>query len=302
MEKESFYIIIENRYYRNTYGNNDFHIEKLFHIDKVLELLNNIRIGSSGQDTIVITNDSKLLSKYLVTINEDELKKLCSLDTFNEKNIRINSEYFSNYNKEVYEYFTKIKDDKIISANMDFRLETTYPYDDESAGVDSHRYRGWIENKEFNYFLTPQRYKINENQNEIFEIENVNIGNISIIKSLINVDLLDIGNDSSKPNVNWEFRYDKLRYFDKISSKRIYINKETLAYINKNKDSIFTVETKLDYNHYIEYHITGIEKTDKDEVYIESENVIFHSNVINNLYYNHYSDISEENKDFWDEF
>jgi hypothetical protein len=302
MEEEDFYIIIQNRYYRHNYGDNDFHIEKIF------------SRGTSGQDEIIITNDSKLLSKYLVVINEDELKKLCKLDTFVSKNIRINSEYFSKYDKNVYEYFTKIKDNKIISANMDFRRETVYPYDhDPNAGVDRESYRGWIENRQFNYFQTPERYKKNGNDSEIFEIENVSIGNLTIIKNLFNVNLLEIGNNSSKPDFNWELRNNKLRYFDKTSSKRLYINKETLEYIQQNNDSVFTVETKLDCNHYIEYHITGIELSYDDEIYEQNKDIIFDSplivndvvfnfNVVNNPYYNNFGDISEENQDFWDEF
>ncbi len=260
MNIETYFIIIENRHYRHEYDNDDFHLEKVFSKEEILEIIKkNVNEYFDNRDLLIITNDKELLTKFLVCINIDEFKMLCRIKNFEEKNIRINKSYFPNFSEQVFEYFSKIQENEIISASMSWSHSTSYPYDDTSIGIDSTDYEGWAENNEFSYFKTPFRYQKENSENEIFYLNDVRKGNIEIFKNLININILDIGNDEN-PNINWEFRNNYLRYYDKISCKRLYITQELLNSLKANNNLEFNVVTKLDKNHYIEYYITGIFK------------------------------------------
>ena len=149
---------------------------------------------------------------------------------------------------------------------MDFRSETSYPYDhDPSIGITSTYLNGWIENKEFSYFETPQRYLNEEQTNKEFYLKDIKKGNLETLNSLININILDIGKDDNFPSINWELRKGLLRYFDKVSSKRLYISQYHLDALSKDNDLVLTIDTQLDPNHYIEYYVTGIENIDEQE-------------------------------------
>lgn len=269
-ENELYYIFLENRYYRHEYDNDDYHLEKIFSKDIVFEILNNkLNLNPKFRDFLIITNDNDLLLKFIICINEDELKMLCRIKEFDNKNIRINKSNFLLFDEKVFDIFNKIKNNEIISASMSWSHSTTYPYDDSSIGIDNLSFEGWVFNKEFYYFETPFRYKKNINNSEIFYLDDIKKGNIEIFKKLININILEIENDPNQ-NVNWEFRNNFLRYFDRISRKRFYISKELLNLLKNDNRLEFNVETIFDKNHYIEYYVTGIYNED-DEEYIEDE-------------------------------
>ena len=273
MEEDKFYILIEDRYYRHEHDTDDFHIEKVFSKEDVLEFIQNCtRSSRFDQTQVFVTNDKNLLSTHLVTINEDEFKMLCRLDNYDKKNIRINSAYFNLYNEQVYEYYKKIKADEIISASMDFRSETFYPYDhDPTIGISSKSLNGWVENKEFSFFKTPHRYLNEEQSNKQFYLDDIKKANLETLKRLININILEIGKDDNDPSINWELRKGMLRYYDKISCKRLYISQEHLNALSKNNDLVFTIDTQLDTNHYIEFYVTGIENGEEQETDFESQ-------------------------------
>lgn len=266
MQKDKFYILIENRYYRHENENDDFHIERLFEFEEVVDLLRNSG-DVYNQTSIIVTNDTELLSTYITAINEDELKMLCRIDNFEERNIRINKAFFNYYKDEVFEFFDKIKNREIVSASMNFSSETVNPYDhDPTIGISIEHYNGWITNKEFSYFKTPIRYLNKEQSNKTFYLDDIKEADLETFEKLININILEIGNSEEKPDLNWEFRKDLLRYYDKISCKRLYISKENLDKIVKDNSIVFNIETKLDANFYIEYYVTGV-KEDIDEYY-----------------------------------
>lgn len=266
---ELFYIILINRHYRHEYDKDDFHLEKIFSKKQVLDIINSETPNANICDLLIITNDKELLSKFIVCINEDELKMLSYVKEFNDKEIRINKSFFSSFNAQVFENFNKIKNDEIVSANMAWTYSTVYPYDDTTVGIDSVDFEGWVFNKEFSYFETPNRYKKN-NEKETFYLTDIKKGNIEVFKNLVNIDILEIGNEINQ-NVNWEFRNNLLRYYDKISCTRLYITTELLNLLRVDNNLEFVVETRLDKNHYIEYFITGVYKEYEEDYHDDFE-------------------------------
>lgn len=268
MEQENFYIVIDNRYFRHEHANDDYHIERVFDKKDILDLLENELKDPHFMscNSLVVTNDKKLLTTFLITINEEELKMLCRVSDFDKKQIRINKDYFEFLDKKVYDYFLKIKDGLLISATMDWTFETIYGgYDDPTIGVDSERFEGWIENKEFNYFKTPHRYLNEKESNKVFHLDDIKKANLETLKRLVNINILEIGKDDNNPNINWELRKDMLKYYDKISSKRLYISQKHLDLLSKNNELVFTIDTQIDQNHYIEFYVTGIEELENEK-------------------------------------
>jgi hypothetical protein len=256
MIEDSYYIVLTNRHYRHEFDNDDFHLEKVFSKDKVLEIIESETPNSNICDLLIITNDNQFLSKFIFCINDDEFKMLSRFKDFNERKIRINKSHFSSFNEIVFSSYIKIKNHDIVSANMSWSHNTTYPYDDPSIGIDSKDFDGWVENKEFNYFETPVRYRKN-NENKVFSFTDIKKASLKMLESLLNINILEIGNELNQ-SVNWEFRNDYLRYYDKVSCKRFYITKELLDKLKADNEIEFVIETKLDKNHYIEYYVTGI--------------------------------------------
>ena len=251
---EFFYILLINRKYRRENEINDFHVEKIFEIEDVNYLLEKAIQTFSLGDYFIITNDSSMLEKYILTINFDEFKMLCRKE-YDKRKIRINENHFQFYNAETFEYFSKVLNNEIVSASMSWNCETIYPYDDSTIGIQNEEYEGWRENFEFEYFRTPNRYKTSTNDKP-FYINDLRKANIKQLENYISVNILDIG----KPNfsdLNWEWRNGTLRYYDKQKCVRFYISTELLKALSDSSNEIIEIKTKLDQNHYIEYHAIG---------------------------------------------
>ena len=265
MEEENFYVILRNRSYRHETSTDDYYLEKIFFDHEVFNILETeTDFDCMYKDFIIITNDAKMLSKFILVVNIDELKMLCDMPEFDERNIRINKNYFESYNKDVFEYFMKIKRNEIISACMAWTPLYLYPYDDPTIRLYDKSYIGWVENKEFMYFKTPSRYRKNNSSEEIFYIDDIKRADIQKIKELINVNILDIGIDDNQSD-NWELENGLLRYYDEESCKRLYITQELLNLLRENNGLEFEIITKLDKNHYIEYYVAGIYIEEEDD-------------------------------------
>jgi hypothetical protein len=256
MEQDNFYIILKNRTYKHENEDNDYHLERIISIDEVYD------VCESEIDFTIITDDLKLLSKFIFAINVDELKMLCKIPDYNKKNIRISEHYFNSLNEKVYDYFLKILNNELISANMSWTYPTVYPYDDETIGVSFENYEGWVENKEFIYFKTPDRYKNPQDFTNIFHFENVKKADIKKLQKLINVNILEIGTQADI-SLNWGIRNGLLKYYDTHSHKRIYISQDLLNQLKEDNELVFEVDTRLDKNNYIEYFITGLLNEDR---------------------------------------
>lgn len=258
--EEIFYILIKNRKFLRENQNDDFHIERIFSVNDIINIIEfevfNFEIG----DIYVVTNDEKLLAKYFVTINIDDFKMLCKID-FDHKKLRISERKYHLFNEEIYRYFQKIRNEDIISACMNWKFKAIYPYDDQTVGVNIEIFDCWKENTYFEYFKTPARYKINQEENEIFNLPVVEEVSIIQLEKLINVNILEIGTDEF-PNLNWEWRNKMLRYYDRKSSKRFYITQNILRFISINPGVLLTIETKFDKNQYIEYYAKRVKYKD----------------------------------------
>lgn len=272
MKQESFYIIIHNRWMRHEYGDKDFHLEKMFNKEDVLEFIKCRSVESCfHHELIIITNDDVLLSNYIFTINEEEFKMLCGLEKYDKRSIRINSSTFEHFNESSFDYYLKIRTNEIISANMDYVVSTFYPYDhDSSIRRTDKLFNGWLINKEFLFFETPIRYLNKEKSNLIFGFKNIKKANLDTLNNLVNTNILEIGKVDNHPAINWEFKNSLLRYYDETTKRRLYISQGHLNTLSKNNEIVFTIETKLDINNYIEYHVKDIETI--DEFYTEDSN------------------------------
>src|SRR5690606_22819993 len=107
----------------------------------------------------------------------------------------------------------------------------------------------------------------------VFQLENIEKANLETLETLLNVNILKIG-DESNPEINWELRNGFLRYYDKTSQKRLYIKSIFLEYLKLNNDITFNIKTKFTESHYIEYYVAGIdtESYDKKELYDKTIN------------------------------
>lgn len=264
-----YYIVIYNNRYQNQGERDQYHLEKVFNRNQILEIIDkedgyNFKAGFFT----IVTNDENFLDKYIFTINLDEFILLCwkynddksKMPRCDSNNIRINCNFFDGFSQNIYQYFLKILNGDIISAS-EYYTDVYYEfYDDINAFTykdsDSH-YEGWRENINFIHFLTPKRYKVN-NEESIFHNPDYTQGNIGIFKKLLNINILEIGTDLA-PNINWEWCNGRLRYFDKISNKRLYITEELLQFLRNDNNINFQIKTTLNKNFYIEYFVTGLD-------------------------------------------
>lgn len=278
MEEDKFYIIVEDRFYHHTLHDGytaDYHLEKLFDKEQVINCIEN----KLRESNIIVTNDEDLLSKYLKVINEDEFRMLCeycspdfkiedynfrldNLEYFelddNKVKVSINSrsEYFGFFNTEAYEYFLMIKNGELVSASMDFTNHASWD-DERSVNIEWEDYNGWIKNKKFTYLKTPIRYLNKEKTNTLFNFKDVKKANLKELKKLVNFNIAEVLNNKFNSNKNWHWEKEVLKYYDKTSCKRLYISKNHFETIAKNSDLVLMIDTRLDHNFYIEYHITG---------------------------------------------
>jgi hypothetical protein len=253
-----YYIIIQNNPYAYGEENDTYHLEKIFSREQILEIIEeNKKDGDNFnlRHFSIVTNDPIFLNRYIFTINFDELKLLCNIPEYESSNIRLNSSFFYGFPKTMYSYFLKIYDGEIISANQYWTFIKDDPYLQFSDGF--LQYQGWVENIKFIYFKTHKRYS-KEHTTAIFHNENYKQGNIEVFKKLLNINILDIGKNSNS-DVNWEWFKGKLRYYDKISSRRLYITEQFLQILRNDNTINFLITTTLDENFYIEYTVTGID-------------------------------------------
>jgi hypothetical protein len=284
---ENYYIFFTQLFHK--VEANDYHLEKIFDYEKVLEILNNFNYEYERFESFIITNDQFLSNKYLLAINEEEFKSLCQLE-YNEKQVRLSNKllyqkssnqknytlFFSNHIAiEIFDMYFKVKSDEIISASSTFDYEPSDTvYDDEGYEIgyrdDYHTYTGLDDNVNFFYFETPGRYRTADSFSDIFYLKKIGIAKISAINDFFNVDILKIGNDET-PDINWELKEDLLKYYDKKSCCRFLISLELLKEIKSYDDPyelFINTSTKLDKNHYIEHHANSIffeKEIDNDE-------------------------------------
>ena len=276
MENNSdiYYIVIQNRSYRREYGKDDYHLERVFSREEIIKIIDKEVLDNFDHSYfIIVTNDKTFLNKYLFTINIDELKMICSNNDYNKKNIRINPSFYFDFNNVNFIYFQKILDNEIITASMQWIRETDDPYEDKSIGITDDTFKGWIENKEFVYFKTPLRYRIDINEDSVFSFRDYSKGNIETFKKMVNINVLEIGTDYSS-NLNWSRSNGFLKYYDRISCTRLYIYENLFQSLKEDNNINFHVETKLDKNLYIEYYVTGVElpkQYDDDDSDLESD-------------------------------
>lgn len=283
LNDDLFYIVIENRPYRHEHNDDDFHLEKVFTKAEMLKIIEDYdkRNAFDIRYFIIVTNDKTFLNKYLFTINLDEFKMLCRRKDYDGKNIRINSEFFYEFDEEVYTYLEKILNDEIISATMLWVCETYFP--EHGDVIDN--FEQWIENKEFSYFKTPARYIKSMKNDGVFTFKDHKTGNLELFKKLLNINILEIGTDIN-PMINWEWRNGLLRYYDKISCTRLYISDELLKALENDNEINFKIQTRLDKNHYLEYYVIGIETLKN---YNRDDNLRSNFNIENDCQYEKYN-------------
>jgi hypothetical protein len=244
MEEEIFYIYFQEAFWNMTGA---IHLERIFttkegiisHID-----------GENGW-SFVITNDRNLLKKYIVVFNEDEFKMFCGKNNYVKSNIRINkSNYLFSCSVNTFECYEKIKNQEIVSASA-HRVQ----HEDFLGDYFIDKY---VINKKFFLFPTPERYLRNEEKNKVFHLTDITEAGLLKLSELLNINILEIGKSEGDQNINWEFRKDMLRYYDKESCRRLYISKEHLERLTKENNLIYLIDTQFDKNFYIEYYVTGV--------------------------------------------
>jgi hypothetical protein len=101
---------------------------------------------------LIITNDIRLLSKYIFAINYDEIKMLCRENDFIQKNIRIDRRFFRSYDDIILNYIDKMINKEILSANMKFPHIIIQPYNDPTIKETIRDDYTWEVNKEVLFY------------------------------------------------------------------------------------------------------------------------------------------------------
>jgi hypothetical protein len=280
MEEDRFYIAVEDRFYYHDGYTSDYHLEKIFDKEQVLD---NIESKLRGRN-VIVTNDKDLLCKYIKAINEYEFKMLCEFENDDFKlgnydfrldeddyfeidnnvnvKIRINPKYFGSFSSKAFEYFLRIKRGELVSASMDFIIEKIDTWEEKNPHrgvIDYEYFSGWVENKKFSYLKTPIRYLNKENTNTLFYFKDVKKADLKELENLVNFNITEIFESKLDFDKNWHWEKGVLKYYDKISCKRLYIAKNHFDKIAENNDLVLMIDTRLDRNFYIEYHVTGFE-------------------------------------------
>lgn len=257
---EKFYIQCLNA--GNMTDEIDIHLEKIYE-DDISQYFDNFFFPESYNESyfsLLITNDRNILDKYKFAINYDEFVMLCGFDSYTKENITIDKKYIKPLNIDCFKYFIKVLVGQLISATMDIvSIDPVVDWDGTVyySEVDT-KFEGWMENKEFVFFKAPFRYKYHCDDKDVFQLENIKKANLKTLENILNINILKIG-EGSDSGVNWESKKDFLIYYDKTSSKRLYIKPVFLEHLKLDSNITFNIKTKFTETHYIEYYVTGIE-------------------------------------------
>lgn len=251
MKLDKYYILIQNRRFRHENSNDDFHIEKLFSIEDINQIKSEVVNLNDFTNTLVVTDDEEYLKKYIFTINLDELKMLCGF-SFNKSNIRINAEYFGSYDKLFFKHFAKVFNKEVISTSMSWKKKL---FNDESSDY-YFDFMGWKENFEFLFYKKPYRYRSSDLDIDVFNIEHYDEVTLVMLNKIFNTNVLEI-ECNKYPQNTWEKDNSFLKYYDKLSCKKLYILPHLLEEL-RNPGVRLKTETSFSKSQYVEYYAVDL--------------------------------------------
>ncbi len=165
------YVIIEKIPFREEMD--EYHIEKIDTKEEILKIIeenifDKIYIDNEyihdHQFFLIVTDDYELLSKYIFTINEDELKMLCNCELeYNKSNIRINKQFYPKYYLEIFDFYKQIVDGLLLSANL-YTITKTESWDHfgQTHYATDIVFAEWISNIFFKYSKRDLVYNTDE--------------------------------------------------------------------------------------------------------------------------------------------
>ena len=184
-----------------------YHIEKIETKKEVLEIIEKNHNDFLSPEIIIVTNDTELLSKYILTINKDELLMICEYDCpYDESNIRINKNQYHEYYPGIYELYQQIEKGESLSIS-DYTLTESQTW--SHYGVDHHDTNiissEWIENL---YFKYSKRNLIYNSQKEIDKFIKEEYLNEADYKKFDELFLVDFENEvKNRKNLKLENKF-----------------------------------------------------------------------------------------------
>lgn len=306
MTLDYYYILINNDRSPDEPCADYFHIERVQKLQDAIEIIeqidakiyydsiSNVEYNERLTDLIIITNDNALLFKYKRAISLSELNMICD-ESYDKNQITIDKKFYDNYRskKELLKYFAKVHNSEAFSCTMKYY----YSY---GPNYTSMRYFDkWAINSELKYLKTPSQYQTEDNRGKIFNYKYFDNPKISEIEDHFEIDL---------SRIYWDKRTDgKFKYYHKKTKTRIITTKEVIDEIKRLRsddpfsDFTLIMQTIIDHNLYIEYHISEVvyskskivthfnlenedydEKDDDDEKYFEDKS---HRDYLNDTYF-----------------
>ena len=266
-----FYILINNDRSPDEPSIDYFHIERIPKLEDAIEIIENINTkiyydSISGveyndrlTDLLIITNDNTLLFKYKRAISISELKMICD-ESYDKKQITIDKKFYDNYRSksELLTYFAKVHNREAFSCTM------KYYYSDGPNYTYMRYFDKWVINGEVKYLKTPSQYRTEENHDKIFYYKNFDNPKLSEMEDHFKLNF---------SKIYWDKREDgKFKYYHKETKTRIITTKELIDEVkilrseNPFCDFSLVMQTVIDHNLYVEYHISEL-------VYSKSHNI-----------------------------
>ena len=293
LKNDFFYILIKNDRSNDSPNYDFFHLEKIIGKTEVIKILeeidikiffeekNNFEYFDKITDLLIVTDDLSLLFKYKRAINLYEFKMLCD-QIYDEKLITINKRFYKSFERktDLLSYFDKIFVGLAFSCTMKYHSE-------EGSNYEHFRvFDKWVINEEVRYLKTPYQYQTEHNIDEIFRFKFFEITKISEVEDYLGVNFFQLP---------WTVRGDqKVKYYDKkklirlISTDKVINEIKILKEEDPYAEIFVKIETFIDHNLYIEYHINSVVINEKMNIHIEDEedeeDDIFNDDISHNEY------------------
>lgn len=262
LEKENYYIKIENNIYRHEDKKSDYEISKIKDKASFISFIDNKNLSFIDKEYLfkIITNDEELLSKYIFCLNLDDLKMISNKEDFDVYKTRIRK--IKNYYPEEVLYFVeKIINNEISSAQMCW---TENNLSDEYYTIKSKSFLGWVINKGNSKYDIPFQFSKNEDGSYTSKPK-IKIIEFKSLNKIFGINILELDNSHL---IN---RNKLIKIFDKKTRMRLFLPEELQSTLRKEYLSkyynpfngcdsklLLDVEIIMDHNFYIEYYIKGI--------------------------------------------
>ena len=257
------YVIIEKIPFREEMD--EYHIEKIDTKEEIIKIIeenifDKIYIDNEyihdHQFFLIVTDDYELLSKYIFTINEDELKMLCDCELeYDKTNIRINKQFYPEYYLEIFEFYKQINDGLLLSANL-YTMTKTESWDHfgQTHYATEIVFAEWIRNIFFKYSKRNLVYNSNEKAHKFVRNEYLIEADYKKLSEIFSTDF----ESEIKIKENLKLKDNYYEYRNLKSNQTFLFAVPFHQTILEDRVSKFNIETEITMEQAILYRVESI--------------------------------------------